>query len=131
MTSMTHAIAVPRSRVAYKFFVFAGAVLAVQFIVGLAAAAQYAWPQFLADTMPFNMWRMLHINGLVVSLLAGFMGATYFLLAEESGGELASERAANVRDVDGVVRISTDRARDGEAVGGRLRLEPWSGAVVG
>jgi alpha-glucosidase len=42
-----------------------------------------------------------------------------------------SQRAAHVRHVDGVVRIATDRSRDGERVSGRLGLEPWSGAVVG
>lgn len=92
---MTNYIAIPRSRVANKFFIFAALILAVQLIVGLAAAAQYVWPAFLAEVMPFNMFRMLHINALVVWLLAGFMGATYFLLAEESAGELYSEQAAN------------------------------------
>lgn len=93
---MVNAIPIPQSRVAYKFFVFAAVVLAIQLIVGLAAAAQFVWPAFLSDLLPFNMVRMLHINGLVVMLLAGFMGATYFLLAEEGKGELASERAANL-----------------------------------
>ncbi len=88
-------IAIPRSRVGNKFFIFASLVLTVELIVGLGAAAQFVWPTFLADVLPFNMMRMLHINALVVALLAGFMGATYFLLAEESQGELASERAAN------------------------------------
>ncbi len=92
---MTNAIALPRSRVAHKFFLFSGVVLAVELVVGLPLAAQYVWPSFLAQTLPFNMLRMLHINALVVCLLAGFMGATYYLVAEESNGELASERAAN------------------------------------
>jgi alpha-glucosidase len=42
-----------------------------------------------------------------------------------------SERAAHIPDVRGIVRISTDRSRDGERVDGRLRLEPWTGALVG
>jgi len=42
-----------------------------------------------------------------------------------------SERAAYVPGVEGRVRISTDRARDGERVSGRLRLEPWTGVAVG
>lgn len=92
---MTNAIAIPRSRVGNKFFIFATVVLAVHLLVGLGAAAQFVWPTFLANLLPFHMLRMLHINGLVVWLLAGFMGATYFLLAEDSGGELYSERAAN------------------------------------
>jgi len=35
-----------------------------------------------------------------------------------------------VEDVEGTIRIATSRERDGERVGGRLRLAPWSGAVV-
>jgi alpha-glucosidase len=42
-----------------------------------------------------------------------------------SGAEVA------VEGLEGAIAISTDRRRDGERVGGRLRLEPWSGAVVG
>jgi nitric oxide reductase subunit B len=93
---MVNAIPIPHSRVAFKFFMFATVVLAVQFIVGLTAAAQFIWPSMLAGVLPFNIVRMLHINGLVVMLLSGFMGATYFLLAEEGKGELSSERAANL-----------------------------------
>jgi alpha-glucosidase len=32
--------------------------------------------------------------------------------------------------LDGRVLIATDRARDGEAVAGELRLRPWEGAVI-
>jgi glycosidase len=42
-----------------------------------------------------------------------------------------SGRAAHVADVTGSVRLSTDRSRDGEQVSERLRLEPWTGVVVG
>jgi alpha-glucosidase len=42
-----------------------------------------------------------------------------------------SERAAHLSHVRGTVRIATDRSRDGERVDARLRLAPWSGAVVG
>ena len=41
-----------------------------------------------------------------------------------------SERSAYV-PAEGSVRLSTDRSRDGERAAGRLRLEPWSGVVVG
>jgi alpha-glucosidase len=36
-----------------------------------------------------------------------------------------------VEGIEGTVRIATSRERDGERVGGRLELPPWSGAVVG
>ena len=89
------AIAIPHSRVGQKFFVFAALLMAVQFAVGLIAAGQFLNPAFLFSILPFNIVRMLHLNTLVVSLLAGFMGATYYLVAEETGGELKSEKAAN------------------------------------
>jgi nitric oxide reductase subunit B len=91
---MNNTIAVPTSKVSRNFFLFSGIVLALQFLFGLAAAAQFVWPTFLANVLPFNATRMLHINALVVTLLAGFMGATYFLIAEEGGGKLASEKSA-------------------------------------
>ena len=92
---MNAAIAIPRSTVGRKFFIFAGVIMAVQFLTGLLAAAQFIWPELLFTVLPFNISRLLHINTLVVSLIAGFIGATYYLIAEESGGELHSEKAAN------------------------------------
>lgn len=87
-------IAIPRSRVGHHFFIFAALIMAVQLVAGLLAAAQFLWPTLLFSVIPFNVVRMLHVNTLVVSLLAGFMGGTYFLIAEEGGGALQSERAA-------------------------------------
>ena len=42
-----------------------------------------------------------------------------------------SARAVHLPEIAGSVRISTGRSRDGEDVAGRLRLEPWTGVVVG
>ena len=41
-----------------------------------------------------------------------------------------ADAPATVDGVSGTVLIASDRARDGEAVGGSLRLGPWEGAVV-
>jgi hypothetical protein len=35
-----------------------------------------------------------------------------------------------VGGVEGVIRIATDRVRDGELVGGSLELYPWQGVVI-
>jgi alpha-glucosidase len=40
------------------------------------------------------------------------------------------DEPATIPDVDGDVRISTIRARDGEDVTGTLHLEPWEAAIV-
>jgi alpha-glucosidase len=42
-----------------------------------------------------------------------------------------SDGAARVPGLDGTVRLRTDGSRDGEPVSGLLRLEPWTGVVVG
>ena len=41
-----------------------------------------------------------------------------------------SDRELEIPDVQGRLEIGTDRGRDGETVGGSLRLEPWQAAVV-
>jgi hypothetical protein len=41
-----------------------------------------------------------------------------------------SDAAVEVAGARGRVAISTDRARDGEAVAGALALGPWEGAVL-
>jgi alpha-glucosidase len=41
-----------------------------------------------------------------------------------------SDAEVSIEDVEGVVLIATDRARDGERAAGALRLGPWEGAVV-
>jgi hypothetical protein len=41
-----------------------------------------------------------------------------------------SDEDVTVEGVDGRIAIATDREREGERVGGTLRLAAWSGAVV-
>ncbi len=41
-----------------------------------------------------------------------------------------ADEVASLDGVRGTVRISTDRARDGETVDGTLRLDAWHGVVV-
>jgi nitric oxide reductase subunit B len=47
--------------------------------------------------VPFNVIRMIHTNALIVWLLMGFMGATYYLLPEETETELHSPKLAIVQ----------------------------------
>ena len=60
----------------------------MQVLVGIIAAVQFIWPDFFI--LNFNTIRTLHINALVVWLLVGFMGATYYVVSEESETELWS-----------------------------------------
>ncbi|MDN3555835.1 cbb3-type cytochrome c oxidase subunit I [Halomonas maura] len=77
-------------RVALPFFMVAMALFALQIVFGLLAASVYAWPTFMAELMPFNIMRVSHTNLLIVWLLLGFMGSTYYLMPEEAEREIHS-----------------------------------------
>src|SRR5690606_23896715 len=84
-------------KVAYPFFVAALLLFAGQIVFGLLAGAVYVWPNFLAELMPFHILRMSHTNLLVVWLLIGFFGSTYYLLPEEAETEIHSPMIAYVQ----------------------------------
>jgi nitric oxide reductase subunit B len=75
-------------RIAQHFYTFAVLLFLVQVLVGIIAAIQFIKPDVFI--LNFNIIRSLHINALVVWLLAGFMGATYYVVTEESETELWS-----------------------------------------
>ncbi|MCE8023790.1 cbb3-type cytochrome c oxidase subunit I [Billgrantia aerodenitrificans] len=81
-------------KVALPFFMLAMALFALQIVFGLAAAAAYVWPHFMSEAMPFNITRTSHTNLLIVWLLIGFMGSTYYLMPEEAENEIYSPKLA-------------------------------------
>ncbi|WP_019646512.1 cbb3-type cytochrome c oxidase subunit I [Novispirillum itersonii] len=81
-------------RVALYYFAGALTLFLVQVAVGVLAGTVYVMPNILSDLLPFNIIRMIHTNALIVWLLMGFMGATYYLLPEETETELHSPRLA-------------------------------------
>lgn len=81
-------------RVAYPYFLLSALLFTLQIVFGLIIAAQYVWPQFMVDTLPFNMGKAIHINLLILWLLLGMMGATYYILPPDSRRELHSPRLA-------------------------------------
>ncbi|MDP2850774.1 MAG: cbb3-type cytochrome c oxidase subunit I [Sulfuricurvum sp.] len=82
--------------VAKPYFIFALILLAGEIVFGLAMGAQYLYGDFLFPAIPFNVLRMVHTNLLIVLLLFGFMGATYYLIPEESERELWSPLLAKI-----------------------------------
>ncbi|MDX5374236.1 MAG: cbb3-type cytochrome c oxidase subunit I [Gammaproteobacteria bacterium] len=84
-------------RVAYPFFIVAMALFAAQVSFGLLSGAVFVWPNFLAEAMPFNIMRTSHTNLLVVWLLIGFMGCTYYLMPEEAEQEIYSPKLAYIQ----------------------------------
>lgn len=83
--------------VARLYFTGALTLFAAQILFGLLGAFLYVVPTGLPDFMPFNVMRMIHTNALVVWLLMGFMGCTYFLLPEECETELHSVGLAKLQ----------------------------------
>lgn len=82
--------------VAKPYFIFALILLAGEIVFGLAMGTQYLYGDFLFPEIPFNVLRMVHTNLLIVLLLFGFMGATYYLIPEESERELWSPKLAKI-----------------------------------
>jgi nitric oxide reductase subunit B len=80
--------------VAKPYFIAAIGLFVGQIIFGLIMGLQYVWGDFLFPEIPFNVARMVHTNLLIVWLLFGFMGASYYLVPEESETELYSPKLA-------------------------------------
>jgi nitric oxide reductase subunit B len=80
--------------VAKPYFIAAIGLFIGQIIFGLIMGWQYVVGDFLFPEIPFNVARMVHTNLLIVWLLFGFMGASYYLVPEESETELYSPKLA-------------------------------------
>lgn len=80
--------------VAKPYFIAALGLFVAQILFGLIMGLQYVVGDFLFPHIPFNVARMVHTNALIVWLLMGFMGATYYLVPEEAETELHSPRLA-------------------------------------
>ncbi len=86
-------------RIAQPYFVVALLLFTLQVALGLWLGLLYAWtaPQGLVDAFPFSTARAMHTNLLVLWLLLGFMGATFYLVPEEADRELEWPRLAIVQ----------------------------------
>ena len=84
-------------KVAWLFFAGAMGLFLAQVLFGVIAGLVYVYPNFLSELLPFNILRMIHTNALVVWLLLGFFGGTYYLIPEETEQELYSVRLAQVQ----------------------------------
>ncbi|MGV3582633.1 MAG: cbb3-type cytochrome c oxidase subunit I [Methylophilus sp.] len=82
--------------VAKLYFIAAIGLFLGQILFGLIMGLQYVVGDFLFPAIPFNVARMVHTNLLIVWLLFGFMGASYYLIPEESETELFSPKLAIV-----------------------------------
>jgi nitric oxide reductase subunit B len=84
--------------VAKLYFLGALLIFSLQIVFGLAGATLYVAPTSIpVDLLPFSVIRMIHTNALIIWLLMGFFGCTYFLLPEETENELYSPFLAKLQ----------------------------------
>lgn len=81
-------------QVAYWYFAVAMLLFGLQIVFGLLSATKYLGPDPLLYVLPFDVTKVIHTNLLVVWVLTGFMGATYWMVPDESRTELYSVRLA-------------------------------------
>lgn len=84
-------------KVAYWFFAVCMLLLSLQLIYGFIMGFAHMGLDGLHDIIPFNTARATHTNLLVMWLLAGFMGAAYYIVPEETDSEIPSIKLAYVQ----------------------------------
>jgi len=79
-------------KIAYWYFAAALPLFVLQILLGLYLAYSYTFtvPQAVVDVFPFATARAMHTNLLVLWLLLGFMGGTYYIVPEETRSEIWS-----------------------------------------
>lgn len=83
--------------VAYWYFAVAMVLFGLQLVFGLLSAAKYLGPDPLLNILPFDVTKVIHTNLLIVWVLTGFMGATYWMVPDESRTELHSTKLAYIQ----------------------------------
>ncbi|MBX2903122.1 MAG: cbb3-type cytochrome c oxidase subunit I [Chitinophagales bacterium] len=81
-------------KVAYWFFALCMLLFSLQLVYGFIMGFAHMGYDNLHSFIPFNTARAVHTNLLVVWLLAGFMGAAYYIIPEEAENELVSVKLA-------------------------------------
>jgi nitric oxide reductase subunit B len=83
-------------KIAYWYFAIALLLFALQVVLGLWLAFNYSFtvPQSIVDIFPFATARAMHTNLLVLWMLLGFMGGTYYIVPEETKSEIYSLKLA-------------------------------------
>lgn len=83
--------------VAYWYFAVAMVLFGLQIVFGLLSATKYLGPDPLLYILPFDVTKVIHTNLLIVWVLTGFMGATYWMIPDESRTELHSVKLAYIQ----------------------------------
>ncbi|SEM83553.1 nitric oxide reductase, NorB subunit apoprotein [Nitrosospira multiformis] len=83
--------------IAYWYFAVAMCLFGLQLVFGLLSATKYLGPDPLLNFLPFDKTKAIHTNLLIVWVLTGFMGATYYMVPEESRSEIYSVKLAYIQ----------------------------------
>jgi nitric oxide reductase subunit B len=85
-------------KISYLFFGLCMLLLVLQIIYGfIMGLGRIGFDEVFHDFIPFHTARATHTNLLVVWLLAGFMGAAYYIIPEEAQRELVSVKWAKIQ----------------------------------
>ena len=84
-------------RVAWWFFATCMLLFSLQLVYGFIMGFAHAGWDGLHPVIPFHAARATHTNLLVMWLLAGFMGAAYYIIPEEADRELESPKLAYIQ----------------------------------
>lgn len=84
-------------KIAYYFFAVCMLLFSLQLVYGFIMAFAHMGFDGLHDWIPFHTARATHTNLLVMWLLAGFMGAAYYIIPEETGQEIISTKLALIQ----------------------------------
>jgi nitric oxide reductase subunit B len=90
-------------KVAYWFFATCMLLLSLQIVYGFIMAFAHLGYDGLHQWIPFHTARATHTNLLVMWMLAGFMGAAYYIIPEEADRELIFPKLAYVQLIAFVV----------------------------
>ncbi len=90
-------------KIAYYFFAVCMLLLSLQIVYGFIMGFAHMGYDNLHSIIPFHTARATHTNLLVMWLLAGFMGAAYYIIPEETDRELIYPQLAIVQLVALVV----------------------------
>lgn len=90
-------------KLAYYFFATCMLLLSLQLAYGFIMGFAHMGFDNLHDFIPFNVARAVHTNLLVVWLLTGFMGATYFIVPDETQSELYSVKLGFIQLISLVI----------------------------
>jgi len=81
-------------KIAYWFWALSMLLLTIQLTYGFIMAFARLGYDGLHKWIPFNTAHTVHLNTLVVWLLAGFMGAAYYIIPEETENEIWKPKLA-------------------------------------